>query len=205
MIADLKADSERWDAERRATASGGRPSNGTSLRDANGNVRKSNTPVVEYRASTTHQSRQYYGPTEATQAVQQAYPPASSAGVQQGVYDSNQYQQQQSYAQPAAGVYSQPQQGGYPIQDNYSYIAGGDLRADMSVDPRSGRVPVTQAGTIPRANQYAASTPTYAQADTRSTYNPYSPQPPVSAAQYAPQQPTDPYYGRGAYNHQPFS
>ena len=64
MIADLKADSERWEAERRVTAQRGQPSNGTLLRDSNGIVRKSNTPVVDYRASTTHQSRQYYGPTK---------------------------------------------------------------------------------------------------------------------------------------------
>jgi uncharacterized phage-like protein YoqJ len=48
MIADLKADSERWEAERRAA----------TARVA---------PVVDYRSSLTHQSRQYYGPTtEAT-------------------------------------------------------------------------------------------------------------------------------------------
>jgi len=44
MIADLKADSERWEAERRGTAT-------------------SNTPIVDYRSSTTHQSRLHYGPT----------------------------------------------------------------------------------------------------------------------------------------------
>jgi hypothetical protein len=50
MIADLKADSARWEAERRQTAGSGRgqPSN------------------IQYRESATHQSRAYYGPTELT-------------------------------------------------------------------------------------------------------------------------------------------
>jgi hypothetical protein len=48
MIVDLKADSERWAAEQRATAARG-------------------APVGDYRSSKTHQARQYYGPTtEAT-------------------------------------------------------------------------------------------------------------------------------------------
>jgi hypothetical protein len=41
MDADLIPDSERWEAERRATASRGQPSNGISLRDSDGIVRKS--------------------------------------------------------------------------------------------------------------------------------------------------------------------
>jgi hypothetical protein len=182
MIADLKADSERWEAERRATASRGQPSN------------------VEYRASTTHQSRQYYGPTEAAPAAMQQYAATAATGTQQGVYDNGgtQYQQQSSYAQPATG-YAQPQ--GYAVQDNY-YVAG----ADLGVDPQSrsgARIPVTQAGgTVPRSNVQYSATPTYQQDSRSNTY--YSPQPgPVPSSTQYPQQPTDPYYGRGAYNHQP--
>lgn len=200
MIADLKADSERWDAERRQTASRGQPSNGIPLRDSNGIVRKSNTHVVEYRASTTHQSRQYYGPTEAAPGATVGYPAPATAGGQQGVYD-NGSQYQQAYNAPVQ-AYAQPTTG-YVSQDNY-YVAG----ADMAVDPRSTTrgQPVQQAGTIPRTGtmQYS-STPTYqTQADGRNTY--YSSQTPVSSAQgYPSQQPADPFYGRGAYNHPPFS
>jgi len=63
MIADLKADSERWEAERRANASRGSPFNSISFQDFDDIVRKSNTSIADYRASTTHLSRQYYGPT----------------------------------------------------------------------------------------------------------------------------------------------
>jgi len=44
MDADLIPDSERWEAERRATASGGQPPNGISMRDSDGIVRKSGIP-----------------------------------------------------------------------------------------------------------------------------------------------------------------
>jgi hypothetical protein len=94
MIADLKADSERWEAERRETASRGQPANGISFRDSDGIVRKSNTPIVEYRASTTHQSRQYYGLPEAAAGATMGNAAATSAATQQGVYDSSsQFQQ----------------------------------------------------------------------------------------------------------------
>jgi hypothetical protein len=197
MIADLKADSERWEAERRATASRGQPSNGISLRDSDGIVRKSNTPIVEYRASTTHQSRQYYGPTEAAPAAMQGYQ-ATPATPQQGVYDNGtQYQQQSSYAQPVSGY---PQTPGYAVpQDNNYYIAGGEF----SVDQRSrAQIPVTQAGQAPRSNVQYSSAPTYQQDPRSSNYYPAQPGPVASSTQY-PAQPTDPYYGRGAYNHQP--
>ncbi|KAG0650193.1 hypothetical protein D0Z07_2975 [Hyphodiscus hymeniophilus] len=195
MIADLKADSDRWDAERRQTASRGQPSNGIPVRDSNGLVRKSNTPVVEYRASTTHQSRQYYGPTETAPGATPGYPqPAAAGGQGQGVYD-NGYQQGYN---PSPAQYAQPSQA-YPSDNpNYAYVATG---ADMVVDPRSApRQPIQQAGPAPGAvpRQYTSSTTTYQpQVDTRGNY--YSGQPPASAAQgYPSQQPADPFYGRTA-------
>jgi len=168
MIADLKADSDRWEAERRATASRGQPSN------------------VGYRDSTTHQSRQYYGPTEQVPGANPGYSSAPTPAVQ-GVYDSGLQYQQQSYGQPAGGGYAQP---GYAVQDNNYYVAGADLRST---------VPVVQSGvSVPRSNQYAPS-PSYQQPDPRSNY--YSSQPgPVSTQvqqQGYPTQPNDPYYGRG--------
>ena len=203
MIADLKADSERWEQERRATASRGQPSNGISFRDSDGIVRKSNTPIVEYRASTTHQSRQYYGPTEAAPGAQIGYPAAASAATSQGVYDSSAQAgyPTQSYAQPSAG-YAQPQ--GYAVQDNNYYVSGGDMRVQPD-DQRgsSARVPVTQSG-VPRSNvQYPSSNSAYpAQQDSRTLYYSSAQPAAVASAQYSTQ-PTDPYYGRGAYNHPP--
>jgi hypothetical protein len=205
MIADLKADSERWEQERRATQSRGQPSNGISFRDSDGIVRKSNTPIVEYRASTTHQSRQYYGPTsETAQPAPLGYQQPSSTSTGQ-VYDSSAqggYPQQSSYAQPPS-TYQQSQ--GYALQDSSNYYVAG---ADMVVDPRSpaARVPVTTQSPIPRSNvQYATSSSTYANPqDNRNMYSSYQqPGVAVSSAQYS--QPQEAYYSssRGAYNNQP--
>lgn len=196
MIADLKADSARWEAERRQTASRGQPANGISLRDSNGIVRQSNAPIVGYRDSATHQTRQYYGPTEAGQPTP-GYPSSNSTGTPlSSVYDSGPQYQQQTYAQPASGYAGQPQ--GYAMENNY-YVAGADLQ--VADQPRSSRVPVTSSVNVPRSNTYA-STPTYQQTDSRAAY--YSgPPPPVSQAQQVYASPQDPYYGRGAYKHQP--
>lgn len=193
MIADLKADSERWEAERRQTASRGQPANGISLRDSDGIVRKSNTTIVGYRDSATHQTRQYYGPTEAGQPS--GYPTPSSMGTPaSSVYDNGPQYQQQTYAQPASG-YGQPQ--GYAVQDNY-YVAGADLVAEQS-----RRVPVTASSVnVPRSNTYASTTPTYQQQESR--YYPGPPVPVTQAQQQVYASPQDPYYGRGAYKHQPF-
>jgi hypothetical protein len=181
MIADLKADSERWEAERRATASRGQPSN------------------VEYRASTTHQSRQYYGPTsEAASAVSSGgyQQPASSASGQ--VYDSSSVQggyAQPNYAQPSSG-YQQPTPAYVQDTPNY-YVSGGN----MIVDPRDstarmGTQPVTSQSLTPRSNvQYATSGAPYQQPDGRTSYY-SSGQTPASSTQYGVTQPQDPYYGR---------
>jgi hypothetical protein len=187
MIADLKADSERWEQERRASASGGR------------------APNVGYRESTTHQSRQYYGPTEAAPAAAAGYPPASGGGFAQGgVYENAgpQYSSQtQTYPTQPAG-YPQQAQGGYAVQGDY-YITGGNL-ATAEADSRRGAPPPQPNVNVPR-NAYANTTPTYSQQpDNRGQYY-SSPQPGPAAAQ-APAYitPTDPYYGRvaGAYDSQ---
>jgi len=67
----------------------------------------------------------------------------------------------------------------------------------MAIDqPRSGaRIPVTQAGAVPRSNVQYSATPTYQQDSRSNTYYNPQPGPVVSSTQY-PTQPTDPYYGR---------
>jgi hypothetical protein len=194
MIADLKADSERWENERRQTAAAtrGQP-NGIPIRDSDGFVRQSNTRIVGYRDSTTHQSRQYYGPTEPTSGTPQYASGAATQG--QVVYDNGPSYQQPNYAQPSGPGYAQP---GYAVVSDYSYVAGADLVADR---PRGS------AGqpSVPRSNvsnvQYSGNN-SYQQPDSRGTYYSGQAGPPVSSAQsYQTQQPQDPYYGRGAYNH----
>jgi len=216
MIADLKQDSARWEAERRQTSNARGQPNGISSRDANGIVRHSNTPVVEYRSSTIHQSRQYYGPSgetplEPQQAygTPQGYPSTSTAASasQQGVYDPGPQYPSSSYAssntygsQPATG-YAAPQS--YAAQDSY-YVPGANM-TNMAVDPQRPDRATQQPRTMPGGSnvQYAHSNTAYQQPDPRYYAQP-GPSPVSSSAQYAQQQP-DTYYGRGAYNQQPFS
>jgi hypothetical protein len=151
MIADIKADSERWEDERRATASRGRHSSGISFRDPGGIVRRPNTPIVEYRASTSDKFRKYYGPTEAAPAEPFGYQQPASSSTGQLYYSGTQggYYPQQRFAQPPAG-YQHPQ--GYAMPDGSNYYVA---QADMTVDPWSSaavRVPATQSGTVLRSN-----------------------------------------------------
>jgi len=168
MIADLKADSERWEAERRQTASRGQPSG------------------VEYRASTTHQSRQYYGPTESAGGGTGAYAtPTTQPNAQ--VYDTNTQYQTQGYPQQAPAGYAAAQ--GYAPSDNNYYVAGADLRADLRAPAQAA------AGAQPRTVQYATQPASY-QGDNRAYYPQAGPT--VAASQYSTQQPADPFYGRAA-------
>jgi hypothetical protein len=122
MIDDLKADSARWDQERRAhqrSASGG----GITSRDSNGvRARKSNSPTVQYRFSETHSNRQQAGPTGDGPAFADGYArdydaqpryPGSGAVGYTGATTSGYGQAAggPAYGQPAAYA---PQGGGYP-------------------------------------------------------------------------------------------
>jgi hypothetical protein len=74
----------------------------------------------------------------------------------------------------------------------------------MVVDPqRPDRAAVQQAGAIPRTGtmQYS-STNTYQQPVDSRYYTQPSPSQNTAASGY--QQPADPFYGRGAYNHKNF-
>ncbi|KAI0447223.1 hypothetical protein F4803DRAFT_558899 [Xylaria telfairii] len=66
MIQDLKADSARWDQERRQQSANRNNAGGGTIASNGVLIRSSNTPPVQYRNSDIHQSRQYYGPTEAS-------------------------------------------------------------------------------------------------------------------------------------------
>ncbi|KAI0203291.1 hypothetical protein F4808DRAFT_39242 [Astrocystis sublimbata] len=65
MIQDLKADSARWDQERRQQSANRNSAGGGTMPSNGVLIRSSNTPPVQYRNSDIHQSRQYYGPTDA--------------------------------------------------------------------------------------------------------------------------------------------
>ncbi|KAI1764934.1 hypothetical protein GGR53DRAFT_520008 [Hypoxylon sp. FL1150] len=157
MIEDLKADSARWDQERRQqSASRSNAAGGTiALRDSKGPyVRLSNSPLVQYRNSDTHQSRQYYGPTESGFSsadpsrdpygdATPRYPGTGSAGYTgasgsyasqypQGGYSTQQgYTTQSQFQSPSGGVNYPPMSSsgfGQPGQDPPFQLVGADSR-----------------------------------------------------------------------------
>ncbi|RDW60708.1 hypothetical protein BP6252_12091 [Coleophoma cylindrospora] len=197
MITDIKADSERWDAERRQPTPVGGASKGISVRDSGG-VRKSSRPIVEYQVSTTHQSRLYYGPTP------DAYLQPSSSQVYDYVpqHHSPGYGQPQQYATPTMGYapaagysgsagYAQTRIPNIPAQPENYYIVGAGLEVDRrSVEPLPPRNPP------PTTGQYPSSTSTYQQQpETHTTYYSQSVQE-APLYQTPAGEPPDPFYGR---------
>ncbi|KAI1654722.1 hypothetical protein F4813DRAFT_201722 [Daldinia decipiens] len=168
MIEDLKADSARWDQERRQqSASRNNAAAGGTIasRDSNGSyVRLSNSPIVQYRNSDTHQSRQYYGPTEAGFAAgtpnrdpygdaTPRYPGTGSAGYT-----------------GAAGSYTAQQypQGGYSTQQGYT-TQGSQFQppsASVTYPPMPSQGGFGQAGQEPPFQLVGA--------DSRVAPNPYN-------------------------------
>ncbi|XXH05920.1 Nonsense-mediated mRNA decay protein 5 [Hypoxylon texense] len=163
MIEDLKADSARWDQERRQqSASRNNAAGGTiASRDSNGVVRLSNSPIVQYRNSDTHQSRQYYGPTESGFSsadpnrdpygdATPRYPGTGSAGYTgaagsyasqypQGGYSTQQgYTTQSQFQSPSAGVNYPPMSASgfsQPGQDPPYQLVGADSRVASNPQP----------------------------------------------------------------------
>ncbi|OHW97813.1 transcription factor [Colletotrichum incanum] len=118
MIDDLKADSARWEAERRQQAA-------------------RNTSGAGYRQSETHSARQHYGPTDSTGYPDVGRDSYDSAprypGSQAPGYSGN---STQGYSGAAAGYAQQPSSfpssgGGYP-----SYSSGGSYSQPDPRDPR---------------------------------------------------------------------
>ncbi|POR35722.1 Uncharacterized protein TPAR_04077, partial [Tolypocladium paradoxum] len=227
MIEDLKADSARWDSERRAQTS-------------------RNTSGGQYRQSETHQSRQHRGPTE---GAYQADPYARDSGYENPRYpgtgapgytgatgsfpsqpqqpqpqqQQQQQQQQQPYASSSGGAYpggyQQAQQSpppdprfaaqaasmmrpGYQANQEPPYIGTG-ANMPLSGFPQSNDPYNSRLGTSAAAPQQ----PIYATAPppqpgypaSSSPYQQFQTQAPAAVGQsYPAMQPHDPFYGRGA-------
>ncbi|KAI0017886.1 hypothetical protein F4780DRAFT_565572 [Xylariomycetidae sp. FL0641] len=169
MIEDLKADSARWDQERRQqSASRNNASGGTiASRDTNGvYIRSSNSPAVQYRNSDTHQSRQYYGPS------QNDYPPGDAS---RDPYDQPRYPGTGSGAYTgASGSFPQQygSQGGYS-QGTYTTQTSQFPSPSANVTFASHAVPgsgfVGQAGSDPSNPPY-----TMVDAHLKARTDPYS-------------------------------
>ncbi|KAH7020144.1 hypothetical protein EDB80DRAFT_746729 [Ilyonectria destructans] len=171
MIEDLKADSARWDSERRAQTSRNTTGGIHTSRNASGVPARhsSNSPVVQYRYSETHQSRQHHGPTEASY---QQDPYARDSGFDGPRYPgtgapgytgaAGSAYQQQAYAATSGGAYGsypQPQQSPPPTDPRYGSTpqAGSVLNQAF----QAAQDPYTAMGTNLNRNPrgYAANDP----------------------------------------------
>jgi hypothetical protein len=131
MIEDLKADSARWDSERRAQTSRNTSGGSQASRNAMGVPRhSSNSPVGAYRYSETHQSRQHLGPSDAASSYG-ADPYSRDTG-----YDVPRYPGSGSQGYTGASTGSYGQQPQYPPSGNPGYGYGQQPQQSPGTDPR---------------------------------------------------------------------
>ncbi|KAI3583101.1 hypothetical protein IWW34DRAFT_816707 [Fusarium oxysporum f. sp. albedinis] len=215
MIEDLKADSARWDSERRAQTS--RNTSGGTIASRNVGVpprHSSNSPVVQYRYSETHQSRQHHGPTEGPYQTDPyardpgfdgpRYPGTGAPG-----YTGAAGSYGQSYGASSSGAfagYAQTQQSPPPADTRFSSTTAATMDPSYQASqspyvavgtnqrPRGGYDPyANQMATSSAAAQQAYATAAPTQQGYTATAYPYSGQAPPAG--YA-MQPQDPFYGR---------
>ncbi|KAL0937907.1 transcription factor [Colletotrichum truncatum] len=215
MIDDLKADSARWEAERRQQAA-------------------RNTQGAGYRQSETHSARQHYGPTDpagypdvgrdsydntprypGSQAPgysgnsSQSYPGAAAAASGYAQQTPSAYPSNAGYSYPAGSAYSQPDPrdarysgtpshpGGYGQEPPYTAVNTNLAASSRSPDyygssGTAGRIPTTMATQQGQAYIQSGS---QGQAGYPSNYYPSSSAAPYGSASVS----QDPLYGRGAY------
>ena len=136
MIDDLKADSARWEQERRAKSSRNASGGINAPRDSLNSPysRQSNSPTVQYHHSDTYARRQQGGPSEhnAYGNARDSYDPSQRSphpgpdGPGYGGYPP----------QPGGGPYmQQTPQGGYPSGNPGTYPSGGYGGAPRQPDP----------------------------------------------------------------------
>lgn len=120
MIEDLKADSARWDSERRSQTSRNAPGGIQGSRDGSNytGAPSSNSHAVQYRYSETHQSRQNHGPTEHPPYQQQPQ-------QQQDHYSRDSFDGGNRYQGAGSGSYNNTATGNFPTQQTYAPPATG--------------------------------------------------------------------------------
>lgn len=194
MIEDLKADSDRWDRERRSQTSRNTSGGIHTTRDATGGLmaQSSNSQAVQYRLSETHQSRQYYGPSDSNHQQdpygrEPAYnaPRYPGTGTQGYNGASHNLPAQQTHAAGGGYQYQQNQQPQHPVAPGYGQAQRNPM---MNQDFTAGQdVPYVVTG----ANQE------FAQAQAQAQGMPMSSAPPYQQSTYAQSQPQ---YGAYGYN-----
>lgn len=156
MIEDLKADSARWDSERRALANRSMNATGgiqAARGGAGAKASVSNTELGQYRNSETHQSRQHHGPTDHNYQQENyrensydgpnRYPGSGTQGYNGATNTTylQQQSQQPGYAPPSGGNggygggYQQPPQHGQDPRFNQGPGQPGSMMNQGYQDP----------------------------------------------------------------------
>lgn len=141
MIQDLKADSARWDQERRQQSANRSNAGGGTIASNGAFIRSSNTPPAQYRNSDIHQLRQHYGPTEASYPGNTGGDPYDNSGPRYPGTGSSGFN-------GAAGSYPQQYsapQGGY-TQSSYNTNTSQFPPAQGNVASYGTGHPATPAG-----------------------------------------------------------
>ncbi|OAR02171.1 hypothetical protein LLEC1_03494 [Akanthomyces lecanii] len=128
MIEDLKADSARWDSERRSQTSRNTPGGIQGSRDGPNYAaaQSSNSHAVQYRYSETHQSRQHHGPTE--------HPPFQQQQQQQDHFNNRDSFETAKYPGSGAPGYTGAT-GHFPQQQTYAPTAPGPSYGNYQQGP----------------------------------------------------------------------
>ncbi|ATY61807.1 transcription factor [Cordyceps militaris] len=147
MIEDLKADSARWDSERRSQTSRSAHGGIHGSRDGPNyaGAPSSNSHVVQYRYSETHQSRQHLGPTE--------HPPFQQQQQQQQQDHFNSRESFDTARYPGSGAPGYTgATGNFPQQQTYAPATTGPSYGNYQQGPPAGNPdpryasPVNQPG-----------------------------------------------------------
>ncbi|KXH44559.1 transcription factor RfeG [Colletotrichum nymphaeae SA-01] len=225
MIDDLKADSARWEAERRQQAARNSSGGTFASRDATALLsRRSNSPTAGYRQSETHSARQHYGPTDSTGYPDVGrdsyestlrYPgsqaPGYSGNSAQGYSGSTPSYQQQPSSSYSSGGYpysgqpdpradpryaGQSQMGqGYGEPPYIATAANMAAQRNYPADPYAGQPSRTPTSMAPPPGGPAYSSGSQVPAGYPTGYYP----PSTSASYGSTPVASDPMYGRGAY------
>ena len=227
MIEDLKADSARWESERRAQTSRGTGGAGvSSSRDSGSAIPprpSSESPSVQYLYSATHQSRQHHGPTQQPYQTDPydrepspgtRYPGNGAAG-----YAAGQYQQpQQPFDQSSGGTFNagyqhSPQDPRFagqppPMGQDLSYMVGANMPPGGYPRPTDGFYgrPIASSAAAPAQPIYATTPPPQPGYTTTAPAYQHPGQPPPTGggqSTYPVMQSQDPFYGRGASQKKP--
>ncbi|KAI1361216.1 hypothetical protein F5Y08DRAFT_330982 [Xylaria arbuscula] len=158
MIQDLKADSARWDQERRQQSANRSSAGGGTIASNGVFVRSSNTPPVQYRNSDIHQLRQHYGPTDGSYSGNTSSDPYDNGPRYPGSGASGYTGAASSYPQYTAATGGYTQQG-YTANTAQYAPPSANVASYSSSTPGYGQTPQDPPYNLVGTNMRASTQP----------------------------------------------